>query len=66
MIEARCPSCRAAVRLNSDPVIGQRVTCLKCHTELEVVWLYPVDLDWVDETHSLLEADINKKVLKED
>lgn len=66
MIEAKCPSCKATIRLSSDPVIGQRVTCMKCHTELEVVWLYPVGLDWVDETYTKREAGINKKELEED
>jgi len=26
--------------------MGKRVVCPVCHTELEVVWLDPVELDW--------------------
>jgi hypothetical protein len=26
--------------------MGQRLTCRSCNTEVEVVWLDPVELDW--------------------
>ena len=65
MIEARCPSCRAAIRLDADPVIGQRVNCPKCHTQLEVIWLYPVDLDWADENYTPVKTDFTKSSLED-
>ncbi|MDH5505621.1 MAG: lysine biosynthesis protein LysW [Anaerolineae bacterium] len=43
---ANCPYCEAGVGLDSKPKMGQRVTCGNCKTELEVVWLDPVELDW--------------------
>jgi alpha-aminoadipate carrier protein LysW len=48
-----CPSCGNSVNVGAKPRMGQLVTCRSCKTELEVVWLEPVELDWpyVDELY---------------
>jgi lysine biosynthesis protein LysW len=46
MTKADCPSCEAKVNVGSSPKMGKRVVCPVCHTELEIVWLDPVELDW--------------------
>ena len=49
MITAECPSCGLPVQLGSKPKMGQQVNCGACDTELEIVWLDPIELDWVYE-----------------
>jgi len=44
-----CLSCEHAVDLGPNPAIGQRITCPNCETNLEVINLHPVELDWVYE-----------------
>lgn len=44
-IRAECPSCFNSVNVGSSPRIGQFVVCASCKTELEVVWLSPIELD---------------------
>ena len=46
MVNADCPSCGTKVIIGSHPRMGQRFTCRSCNTEVEVVWLDPVELDW--------------------
>lgn len=48
MIIVSCPECQQKINLGSDPEIGQPVTCQSCNTMLEVVWLFPVFLDYID------------------
>jgi len=58
MNEAVCPSCNAQVSVKGTPKIGLHVTCKSCDTELEVVWLDPLELDWpMDESDGELEED---------
>ena len=47
MATSECPSCGAMVNVESNPRMGQRVVCKECDTELEVVWLEPIELDWL-------------------
>lgn len=46
MVMADCPACNAKINLGYKPKLGQRAVCSACDTELEVVWLEPVELDW--------------------
>jgi lysine biosynthesis protein LysW len=46
MVKAECPACNTNVNLGGKPKMGQRLKCNSCGTELEVVWLDPVELDW--------------------
>jgi lysine biosynthesis protein LysW len=44
--KAECPQCGKEISVGSQPRIGQAVTCANCDSELEVVWLDPLELDW--------------------
>ncbi|MBN1876649.1 MAG: hypothetical protein JXA33_20655 [Anaerolineae bacterium] len=44
--KAICPSCGEWVKLPDHPKIGQKVTCLQCEADLEVIEVDPVELDW--------------------
>lgn len=43
---AKCPLCRDDVTLGSQAKIGNRVICRGCDAQLEIVSLYPFELDW--------------------
>lgn len=53
MAIAFCPDCEEGVALGPQPRIGQRVTCTHCRTELEVIDLSPLELDWAYEDSDL-------------
>jgi lysine biosynthesis protein LysW len=58
MNEAACPSCSAKVSVKGTPKIGVHVTCKSCDTELEIVWLDPLELDWpMDEYEEEVEDE---------
>lgn len=42
---AECPSCGVLVDVGKDAKLGQVIICGSCKTELEVVWLTPIELD---------------------
>ena len=44
-----CLDCEAAVRLPEPLRIGQRIACAACGTEMEVVEISPLELDWAFE-----------------
>jgi alpha-aminoadipate carrier protein LysW len=46
MAKADCPACGANINIGPKPRMGQRIKCTTCSTELEVVWLEPIELDW--------------------
>ncbi len=55
MSESVCPSCGAQVSVKGTAKIGMNVTCKSCDTELEVVWLDPLELDWPMEDEDIDE-----------
>jgi lysine biosynthesis protein LysW len=57
MVKAVCPSCGADVSIFTKPKMGQRVKCNSCESDLEVIWLEPVELDWVLEGYDEEEDD---------
>lgn len=46
MVTALCPDCERQIDLGSHPKKGQLMTCPHCQTELEVISLNPLELDW--------------------
>lgn len=46
MTAAICVDCDARFKLNSTPRLGAIITCPECGTELEVIGLDPLELDW--------------------
>ena len=41
-----CPFCKETVELNRTAKEGDLIVCKACDTELEIVSLKPVELDW--------------------
>ena len=58
MVEkAECPSCGYKVIVGSNPRLGQLIKCQSCSSELEVVSLDPVELDWPYDEDEFDEED---------
>ncbi|MEX1247498.1 MAG: hypothetical protein WEA61_03380 [Anaerolineales bacterium] len=58
MSESVCPSCGATISVKGTPKMRMKVTCKSCDTEVEVVRLDPLELDWpMDEYEDELEED---------
>ena len=47
MESAECNSCGSEIIFREVPKLGQIVKCQRCDAELEVVWLDPVEVDWL-------------------
>jgi lysine biosynthesis protein LysW len=47
-LTAECPECSTEVSFEVMPRVGQLVTCTNCTARLEVAFLHPLMLDWVD------------------
>jgi hypothetical protein len=45
IIKSKCPECQQPISLGPGLVVGQRTTCLDCHIDLVVTWLFPLCLD---------------------
>lgn len=45
MPDAYCPDCDEKIVLR-QPRLGQKLFCPHCDTELEVISVEPLDLDW--------------------
>ncbi|MBC8509168.1 MAG: hypothetical protein ISR58_19890 [Anaerolineales bacterium] len=44
-ISVECPSCSVPVKVAASAKLGQTVSCTACKSNLEVVWLAPIELD---------------------
>jgi lysine biosynthesis protein LysW len=55
MVKTHCLNCQADIPLGVDPKIGQMVTCPACQSSFEVVWLFPLELDWFSESESFTD-----------
>ena len=49
MASGWCPDCDGRIIINPSPVVGKKLTCPHCGTEVEVVGTDPLELDWVYE-----------------
>lgn len=64
---ADCPNCGFVIRFKTIPEMGDLVTCPKCNTELEVVWLDPIELDWpFEDDDEDFEDDYEEEYYDED
>ena len=57
MTAAECISCGAEIGFRTQPKMGMLITCPECDSELEVVWLDPVELDWPFDDDDEYEED---------
>ena len=47
--QIKCPSCGATIKLENNLPMGQILDCKACKSQLEVVWLDPIELDILTE-----------------
>ncbi len=47
-LAAECPECETKVTFVKKPQLNQKVICSACGENLEVAYLDPIMLDWVD------------------
>ncbi len=60
MVIVSCPKCHQQIELTIELEIGFPVTCQSCEASLEVIWLYPLSLDFTESpTHFLPYQDKN-------
>ena len=50
---AYCLNCQLLVKIESSPYLGQRVDCSNCGMTFEIIWLYPITLDYVENEVSI-------------
>lgn len=46
MASANCPDCNQKINLGQKPKKGQLLTCPYCNTDLEILSLSPLELDY--------------------
>ena len=44
-----CPECDADIYFSNELFLGLKKTCPECRSELKVISLSPIELDWVYE-----------------
>jgi lysine biosynthesis protein LysW len=49
MAKAKCPHCNVEIQMGESPHLGQVFTCTNCGQGFEVVWLFPLALDYCEE-----------------
>lgn len=49
MLTPSCPSCGHEIQLDHLPEMGARVVCPACRAELEIIWLFPLELERSEE-----------------
>ena len=52
MLFVQCPNCNSHIEIEDVPALGLPIECYHCHVELEIIWLYPVTLDFPERRHS--------------
>jgi alpha-aminoadipate carrier protein LysW len=50
-ISTWCVECDSRISLRIMPEMGDIITCHECGTQLEVVGLDPLELDWTDQEY---------------
>jgi len=55
--KARCPFCGFHIQLRDETEEWDLVICRECNTPLQVVRLYPPELDYVEDTDLESEGD---------
>ena len=48
MVRTKCLNCSKTIEIKLEPelAVGRAVSCPSCDTVLDIVWLYPLVLDW--------------------
>jgi alpha-aminoadipate carrier protein LysW len=61
MQSAVCSQCGSSISVGTQPKLGKLVTCSECGTELEIVWLNPLELDFPLEEDEYDEDDYDNQ-----
>lgn len=66
MVMAVCPECGSEIDMGSHPCEGERIGCAECGAGLEVISVWPLELDWVYEQpdaewKEIWEEDLRKE-----
>ena len=48
MVKVKCLFCEQQISVSSRIHIADLVSCSNCKTMFRVVWLYPLEIDWLD------------------
>jgi lysine biosynthesis protein LysW len=59
MTVVECISCGTEIKFSTQPNMGDLVTCSECESELEVVWLDPLELDWPFDEDDYYDDDVD-------
>lgn len=57
MAKVKCPHCNADIQVGENPQLGQVHTCENCGIRFEVVWLFPLALDYYEEDSKKVAQD---------
>jgi lysine biosynthesis protein LysW len=59
MVKVVCPECTQQIRVRENPRIGGYLICDACGKKLEIVWLYPLEVEYaeVDRQTNLDRSD---------
>lgn len=49
MVKSACPKCKHELEVTPPVEIGKQLTCPKCFSQLEVIWLFPLFIDFAEE-----------------
>lgn len=62
-LSAECPECSTEKVFLQEPKVGQLVYCALCGTKLEVAYLRPIMLDYVDDfSESYVDGYENEEI----
>jgi lysine biosynthesis protein LysW len=57
-----CPACNMHLKINLPLEINQQVVCSDCGSKLEVIWLYPLELEMTEgSTHQMGEGHVKPR-----
>ena len=59
--EIACPECRHLLNLGAHPFLHQTIVCPRCHTQLEVLNLNPLELDELTQERTIPNRRSNGK-----
>ncbi|MBL7200210.1 MAG: hypothetical protein ISS56_08690 [Anaerolineae bacterium] len=65
MLRVECPDCGEIVELRENTPVGSRVICVECGVELEVLSLYPLEVDYALEDEDDWEGEWEEDELEE-
>ena len=57
MASTYCPDCDGQIAFNPHAAVGQRITCPHCNSDLEVINVEPLELDWAYDWTWVYEED---------